>query len=108
VPAALATLAAAHPALEPRLRELDPAAVAGALRAGEVDVALVHDYDFVPVPTDPGVETVALFEEATFLAAPRTLTPLPGEPHPLARWRAAPWIVAPAGTALRRHDRPGL
>jgi DNA-binding transcriptional LysR family regulator len=98
VPAALAALATAHPALQPRLRELDPAAVAGALRAGEVDVALVHDYDFVPVPVEPGVETVALFEEAMFLAAPRTLRPLPGEEHPLRRWRAAPWIVAPADT----------
>lgn len=98
VPAALAHLAAAHPALEPRLRELDPAAVAGALRAGDVDVALVHDYDFVPVPAEPGVETVALFEEAMYLAAPHSSTPLPGEPHPLRRWRDAPWIVAPADT----------
>jgi DNA-binding transcriptional LysR family regulator len=98
VPAALATLAAAHPALEPRLRELDPAGVAAALRAGEVDVALVHDYDFVPVPPEAGVETVALFEEAMFLAAPRTLTPPAGEPHPLRRWRDAPWIVAPPDT----------
>ncbi|MHA6615645.1 LysR family transcriptional regulator [Pseudonocardia sp. DLS-67] len=98
VPAALARLAAAHPALEPRLRELDPAAVAGALRAGEVDVALVHDYDFVPVPAEPGVQTVALFEEAMFLAAPHSFTPLAGEPHPLRRWRDVPWIVAPADT----------
>jgi DNA-binding transcriptional LysR family regulator len=98
VPAALHTLAAAHPALEPRLRELDPAAVAGALRAGEVDVALVHDYDFVPVAPEPAVETVALFEEAMFLAAPHAFTPQAGEPHPLRRWRDAPWIVAPVDT----------
>src|SRR5438105_1221120 len=49
-------------------------------------------------PDDAGVETVALFEEAMFLAAPRTFTPEPGEPHPLRRWRGAPWIVAPADT----------
>ena len=98
VPAALAELATEHPALQARLRELDPAAVAGALRAGEVDVALVHDYDFVPVPDDAGVQTVALFAEAMFLAAPRTFTPDRDEPHPLRRWRDAPWIVAPADT----------
>ena len=98
VPAALAALATAHPDLEPRLRELDPAAVAGALRAGEVDVALVHDYDFVTVPSDAGVETLPLFEEAMFLAAPRALEPEPDEPHPLRRWHAAPWIVAPPAT----------
>lgn len=98
VPAALGALAVAHPALEPQLRELDPAAVAAALRAGDVEVALVHDYDLVPAAPEPGVETVALFEEAMFLAAPRGLAPLPGEPHPLRRWRTAPWIVAPPAT----------
>jgi DNA-binding transcriptional LysR family regulator len=113
VPAALATLAAEHPDLEPRLRELDPAAVAGALRAGDVDVALVHDYDFVPVPAEPGVEAAFLFEEAMFLAAPRALAPVRGEPHPLRRWSAAPWIVAPAGTrcgtmALRACEAAGF
>jgi DNA-binding transcriptional LysR family regulator len=98
VPAALSALSSAHPDLEPQLHELDPAAVAGALRAGDVDVALVHDYDFVPEPPEPGLDTVALFEEAMFLATPRTLVPLPDEPHPLRRWRTAPWIVAPSTT----------
>ncbi|TQM04190.1 LysR family transcriptional regulator [Pseudonocardia kunmingensis] len=98
VPAALAALAAAHPDLEPRLHELDPAAVAAALRAGEVDVALVHDYDFVPAPPDPGVGTTPLFDEAMFLAAPHALAPQPDEPDPLRRWHAAPWIVAPPAT----------
>jgi DNA-binding transcriptional LysR family regulator len=98
VPATLGALAAAHPDLEPQLRELDPAAVAAALRAGEVDAALVHDYDFVPGPPEPGVETVALFAEAMFVAAPRALAPLPDDEHPLRRWRTAPWIVAPPTT----------
>jgi DNA-binding transcriptional LysR family regulator len=113
VPAALGALAAAHPDLQPQLRELDPAAVAAALRAGEVDVALVHDDDFVPGPPEAGVDTVLLFAEAMFVAAPRTLAPLPDDEHPLRRWRTAPWIVASPTTrcgamALRACEAAGF
>ncbi|HEY4420933.1 MAG TPA: LysR substrate-binding domain-containing protein, partial [Pseudonocardia sp.] len=97
LPAALVALAKSHPHLEPRVHELDPAEVAGALRAGEVDVALVHTYDFVAAPPEPGLDTVHLFDEAMFLAAPRTMTPLPDD-DPLGRWREVPWIVAPSTT----------
>jgi DNA-binding transcriptional LysR family regulator len=94
---ALAALASEHPGLEPQVRELDPAGVAGALRAGDVDVALVHTYDFVAAPPEPGLDTVHLFDEPMFLAAPWAFTPLADE-HPLRRWREAPWIGAPPTT----------
>ena len=48
LPAALTVLARRHPSLEPMVSEIDPAAMADALRAGELEVALIHDYDFVP------------------------------------------------------------
>jgi DNA-binding transcriptional LysR family regulator len=103
LPAALAALVAAHPRLEPRVREIDPAAVAGALRTGEVDVALVHEYDFVVDPAEPDLDTVAVFDETMHLAAPREhsarrLNPVPDEDDPLRRWCDAPWIVAPPNT----------
>ncbi|WP_371482222.1 LysR family transcriptional regulator [Kitasatospora sp. NBC_00315] len=72
VPGALAVLAREHPALEPMVAEMDPADVADALRAGELDVALVHDYDFVPSPAEPGLATEPLFSEAMYLASART------------------------------------
>jgi DNA-binding transcriptional LysR family regulator len=97
LPAALVTLAEGHPQLEPRVLELDPAEVAGALRTGEVDVALVHTYDFVAALPEPGLDTIHLFDEPMFLAAPRTMPPLPDD-DPLRRWREAPWIVAPIST----------
>ncbi|MFE6775581.1 LysR family transcriptional regulator [Streptomyces sp. NPDC057702] len=68
LPAALVALATRHPRLEPMLSEVDPAAVADALRAGELDVALVHDYDFVPSLTEPGLATEPLCAEAMYLA----------------------------------------
>lgn len=97
LPAALVALAKGHPQLEPHVHELDPAEVAAALRTGEVDVALVHTYDFVAALPEPGLDTIHLFDELMFLAAPRTMAPLPDD-DPLRRWREAPWIVAPTTT----------
>ncbi|MGW0535623.1 LysR family transcriptional regulator [Streptomyces sp. NPDC003032] len=67
VPAALAELARGHPALEPMVREIDSARVSDGLRAGELDVALVHDYDFVPATPDTTVDEVPLLEEPMYL-----------------------------------------
>ncbi|GAA1968535.1 LysR family transcriptional regulator [Kitasatospora viridis] len=92
IPPALAALAAAHPELEPMVAEVDPAGVADLLRSGELDIALVHDYDFVPAEPDPGIARRPLFAEAMHLAAPA-----PGRAA-LADYRDHPWIVATHGT----------
>ncbi|MFF5449475.1 LysR family transcriptional regulator [Streptomyces sp. NPDC012888] len=93
VPAALVTLARHHPRLEPMVSETDPAGVAHALRAGDLDVALVHAYDFVPAPDEPGLTTRPLYAESMYLAVPapdparepgeRGERPEPGEPGEL-------------------------
>ena len=112
VPGALAALSREHPGLEPMVAEMDPAGVADALRAGELDVALVHDYDFVPAPQEPGLATEPLFTEAMFLATaagvegPATGAPTdPGgaaDPGgPVAAHRDSPWIVGTPGTLCR-------
>jgi DNA-binding transcriptional LysR family regulator len=69
LPAALATLAREHPGLEPMVDEIDPAEVAPRLRAGDLDVALVHEYDFVPAPPDLALDTEDLLEEPMYLAS---------------------------------------
>ncbi|MFJ3921920.1 LysR substrate-binding domain-containing protein [Streptomyces sp. NPDC090022] len=95
VPAALRTLARRHPRLEPMVRETDPAAVAHALRAGDLDVALVHEYDFVPAPEEPGLATAPLFGEAMYLATPAAVpTPAPGpSPAPVPTPVPGPTLV---------------
>lgn len=90
IPAALAALGREHPGLEPMVTEVDPAAVAAALRAGELDVALVHEYDFVPRAEEPGLGGEALFTEPMYLAAPT--------PSTIADHHHSPWIMAPPGT----------
>jgi DNA-binding transcriptional LysR family regulator len=91
IPATLLALARAHPGLEPMVTEVDPAAVSAALRAGELDVALVHEYDFVPREAEPGLAGEAVFTEAMYLAE------LDG-PGTVAGHRDSPWITAPPGT----------
>jgi DNA-binding transcriptional LysR family regulator len=96
VPAALAELARRHPGLEPMVVELDPARVADALRAGDLDVALVHEYDFAPVPPEPGIAVIPLCREAMYLAtADPTLTTV-------ADCHDQPWILAVPGTLCHR------
>ncbi|MFC0437941.1 LysR family transcriptional regulator [Kutzneria buriramensis] len=96
MPAALAELGRRHPGLEPMVVELDPALVPAALRAGDLDVALVHEYDFAPVPLEPGIAVIPLCREAMYLAttdAARTA---------VADCRDQPWILSVEGTLCHR------
>jgi DNA-binding transcriptional LysR family regulator len=96
LPAALVALGRDHPGLELMVTELDPADVPDALRSGALDIALTHEYDYVPTPPDPALATEPLLEEAIYLASS-------GPPPALAAdairlHRAAPWIMASPGT----------
>ncbi|MDA2808794.1 LysR family transcriptional regulator [Nocardiopsis suaedae] len=113
LPAALAELARRHPALEPMVQEIDSARVSDGLRAGDLDAALVHDYDFVPASPDTTVDEVSLLEEPMYLATgadPGTAPP-PGTDTSsegagrsgtlaelLGPYADAPWITARDGT----------
>ena len=114
LPAALVALGRDHPGLELMVTELDPATVPDALRTGTLDVALIHEYDYVPARPDPALETEPLIEETIYLASsgeppssaelpsaggPSALNgrPAPGD-EPIGRHRDAPWIMASPGT----------
>jgi DNA-binding transcriptional LysR family regulator len=114
LPAALVTLGAEHPRLELQVTELDPVQVPDALRAGTLDIALVHEYDYVPAQPDPALDTRPLLAETIYLAS---AAPVPGlasaAPVPCLASAAPvagpteevlrscadlPWIVASPGT----------
>jgi DNA-binding transcriptional LysR family regulator len=99
LPAALVALGRDHPGLELMVTELDPAAVPDALRSGALDVALIHEYDYVPAEPDPALDTEPLLEEAIYLASPADTDEYP-EPggDPVFSHGEAPWIVASPGT----------
>ncbi|MFI7035112.1 LysR family transcriptional regulator [Microbispora rosea] len=97
LPSALAALAHSHQGLDPMVDEVDPAEVAPRLRAGELDVALVHEYDFVPAEPDLALDAVPLLEEPMYLA---TIRPVSGEGDAarLLACREEPWIASTPGT----------
>lgn len=97
LPAALVSLGADHPALELMVSELDPVDVPQALHQRRLDVALVHDYDVLPVEPDPTLDTVPLLRETVYLAVPADAADTGAEPIDAARH--APWIVGSPGTA---------
>ncbi|MFD7242340.1 LysR family transcriptional regulator [Streptomyces massasporeus] len=107
VPATLAELAQRHPALEPMVQEIDSARVSDGLRAGELDVALVHDYDFVPASPDTTVDQVPLLVEPMYLATSAATDTDPARAPAaggdtlaqlLGPWATTPWITARDGT----------
>ncbi|WP_169943967.1 LysR family transcriptional regulator [Microbispora sp. H11081] len=97
LPAALAALARSHPGLDPMVDEVDPAEVAPRLRAGELDVALVHEYDFVPAEPDLALDAVPLLDEFMYLATPKAVGG-DGDVATLLACRDAPWIASTPGT----------
>ena len=99
LPAALIALSREHPGLEPMVSEIDPADVADDLRAGTLDLALIHDYDFVPRPTEPGLTTLPLCSEAVYLASSDIESDSHDAVASLTDCVERPWITAIRGTA---------
>ena len=101
LPGALVALGSAHPRLELLVTELDPADVPDALRTGALDIALVHEYDYVPAEPDPALDLRPLLAEPIYLASAQPLPaqPPPGRPEDAVRQCAGlPWIAASPGT----------
>jgi DNA-binding transcriptional LysR family regulator len=87
---AVVALSTDHPGLDLMVTELDPASVPHALREKRLDVALIQEYDYVPIVSDPGLQTEPLLEETVHLAA------LSAEP--LTARRDSSWIAGTPGT----------
>jgi len=114
LPGALIGLGAEHPALELMVTELDPAAAPGALRRGDVDVALVHEYDCVPGVSVPWFEVEPLLEETVYLASGALSVADGGSVEdPILLGRGKRWIVGSPDTlcytmALRLCEAAGF
>ncbi|MFF3937794.1 LysR family transcriptional regulator [Streptomyces phaeofaciens] len=88
MPAVLAELARAHPALDARLSEVDPHLSVDLVARGAVDLAVAHDWDIAPLPAPAGVEQAVIGDDLCDLLVP--------EDHPFA-----------GRTALRREELGG-
>ena len=103
LPSALVELGRDHPGLELVVEEDDPVHAAEALRTGTLDAALTQDYDLVPVPEHPALESTVVLTEAMLLASHRP----PADPaDPVGSFRDGPWIMGKShnlcGLAARR------
>jgi DNA-binding transcriptional LysR family regulator len=79
LPQALTRFAAARPDVEVAVEEADPLVSLARLRAREVDLAVVFEYDRVPLPVDSRVTLEVLLEEPLRIVLPAG--------HPAARQR---------------------
>jgi DNA-binding transcriptional LysR family regulator len=77
MPSAIREFRRRHDGVELLLTEADPRRGLASLKAGELDVALVYEYDFVPLEADDAVELVHLLDDPINAVLPRT--------HPAAR-----------------------
>jgi DNA-binding transcriptional LysR family regulator len=101
VPRAMASFAADHPAAEVTLAELEPEDAMPALKLGEVDVAVIHSYDFSPRPPDPSVELTLLLEDDLYVAVPAE-HPAAGDAVELEALADERWIAGYLDTACHR------
>ena len=90
---AVASFRRRHPEIEIGLTEAEPEISIPQLRAGEHDLALVYDFDHVPLPGDRDTERLLLLEERMQLALPKDHR-LAGRANvPLSELAEETWVI---------------
>ncbi|WP_165945696.1 LysR family transcriptional regulator [Micromonospora sp. KC606] len=97
VPQALAFCLNEGRPVEIGLHEMEAHESLPALRRGEIDLALVDEYDPLPALVEPGIEFTSLFSEQMYLVLP-TKHPLARPDVLIAEFAADPWITCQVGT----------
>jgi DNA-binding transcriptional LysR family regulator len=102
LPAAIATVTAAHPDTQVHLQHASSTAQLAALKAGELEVALVRDR-----PSDPGLDSVLAVEEAmgVILTAARSDEISGPGGVPLQRLTGMAWAKFARSDAPAWHDQ---
>jgi DNA-binding transcriptional LysR family regulator len=94
LPPALTHFAAAYPQVAVTLVEADPVAGLEQLLAGEADVALVWEYDFVPLEVSAAVELLALLDDPVYAVLPSGHPAAQHEAVALADLAGEAWIAS--------------
>lgn len=87
--------------LEVILSDIEPALSVAALKAGQLDVALSHEWDFVPVPPDPGIDRHDLHAEPAMAILPPRHALATGDVR-LKDLSSERWCVAKETAATRQ------
>ena len=97
VPDALLRFSAVRPEVEVTVTESDPLASLDRVRVRELDLAIVFEYDHVPLPSDPRIELELLLEEPLRIVLPAG--------HPVSRQRAVRLLDLADETWIRSTSR---
>jgi len=97
---AVASLLEQYPELAVAVHELEPLRALPALRSGQIDIALSHEWDFVPLPKDPGIDRFDLLTEPIVVLLP-TGHRLASGPVRLGDLSEENWCVAQESAASR-------
>ena len=87
--------------LEVTILEADPKLGLARLRAGEVDVAIVWEYDFVPIQASAAVELVPLLDDPVQVVLPRRHPAAVRATVDLAELAAEPWLNSTSLSSCR-------
>jgi len=101
---ALVRLRTEHPDLQVLTSDLEPVLAVPALKAGRLDIALSSEWDFVPVPADPGIDRHDLLEEPVVALLPKN-DPRAAGPVRLKDLLRDNWCVAKETASSRRAVR---
>lgn len=100
VPAAIAACRAEHPDLTVVLEERETTEGITALKAGQIDMLILYEYNLLPAVTETGIELTPLVTESLLAAVPASLA-LPGGQLSLDVFGDQPWIAPRSDTELR-------
>jgi DNA-binding transcriptional LysR family regulator len=102
MPLAIATFRAAHPDVELTLSEGEPEQIAPRLRAGELDLALLFEFD-EPLAGIEGARRVELLEDPMYLALPRAHRLAGKSDLHLVDLRSEAWVQTSLRSPCARH-----
>lgn len=91
VPAAAAAILSAYPGIELSLTEAEPPEAFAALRAGDIDAAVVFEYGEPPAVDRRDTTLIPLFEEPLYIVTPRL--PAPDSGRELRDFAQKSWIA---------------
>jgi DNA-binding transcriptional LysR family regulator len=97
----VAKIAEKYPHLKITVADLEPERAVAAVKSGQIDVALSHEWDFVPRVKDPGIDRYPLLDEPIVVVLP-SKHPLAGSPVKVADLAHEHWCVAQPSTASRK------
>lgn len=89
------------PEVELHFTELESDEALPRLRAGELDLAVTHDYAPLSGPDLRGLTQRALYREPMLLAVPRRLVPAKPTPVSLADFAGSDWVAALTSTGFQ-------